>query len=69
MRIPSRFILEIAEHIKANPEVCELVFTSECGNTLRATRKSGAYDPEIKQRLKIERDSWDSWDFEYNPWD
>lgn len=69
IRIPTRWILEMAEQIKANPELGEIVFTNEGGNVLQATRKTGPYDPDVKQRLKIDREVWDSWDFEYNPGD
>ena len=69
IRIPTRWILEMADKLRTDPNVEEFNFTTEGGNTLHAKRRQGKYDPEQRERLEIPRTHWDAWDFIYNPGD
>lgn len=69
IRIPTRWILEMAEKIKENPEISEIQFESFGSNVLQTTRLLIPVPPDEKSRLKIPFEQFDVWDFEYNPGD
>lgn len=68
IRIPTDWILAMADKINKSPDVEELKLVSAGGNVLLARRVRGRHDEEQRKRLGLP-ETYDVWDFTYNPGD